>query len=123
VGVQTGRRYRIKEARDANKPFSQDQIVDWCARNTRVLTTAIRMCASRAADADGANAGLFRFIQIAMGLDYIHSKKVLHRDLKVNVCRASQLNPLPSRRSSTSQHHLWYLRRWPCRSLESDHHS
>ena len=23
------------------------------------------------------------FIQIAMGLDYIHSKKVLHRDLKV----------------------------------------
>ena len=23
-----------------------------------------------------------RFIQIAMGLDYIHSKKVLHRDLK-----------------------------------------
>ena len=43
---KTGRRRRIKEARDANKPFSQDQIVDWCAREPRALTSAFSNAAS-----------------------------------------------------------------------------
>jgi len=38
-------------------------------------------------------AFFLRFIQIAMGLDYIHSKKVLHRDLKVIFLPGSQLTP------------------------------